>query len=37
MIELIILFGVSAVVGFVGWLLGYAMGSHDYKRLMENE
>jgi len=33
MIEYII--GISAVVGLISWLLGYAMGSKDYKKLIE--
>lgn len=35
MIEWIL--GVSALVGLVFWLVGYAMGSRDYKKLIENE
>jgi hypothetical protein len=35
MIEYIIL-GLCPVIGFVGWLIGYAMGSKDYEKLVED-
>jgi hypothetical protein len=33
MIEYIL--GISALVGFIFWLVGYGMGVKDYKKLVE--